>query len=70
MLYHPKDAAALREVCRWVSASEYDDLLTEYDALKKEIEKEIEAAKRRAQKFRKTIERALREGIPLKKDDT
>jgi hypothetical protein len=63
MLYDPKDAVVLCEIRRWVIGSKYDSLLDDYDTLKKEIE----AAKRKEQKVRKTIERALREGIPLKR---
>ena len=69
ILHDPRDAPALREICQWVSDSEYETILTQYGVLKKEIKKEIEAAKRREQKYRKTIERALRQGIPLKGGD-
>ena len=61
MLHNPGDASALAEIRSWVRASECGSLLTEYSAIKKEIE----AAKRKEQKYRRTLEEAMRKGIPF-----
>jgi hypothetical protein len=62
MLYDPAEANTLGEIRQWVSQCQLDALLLQYDAAKQEIE----TAKRKEQKMRQEIERALREGIPFK----
>jgi hypothetical protein len=61
MLDDPSEATKLTEICSWVEASKYASLLEEHAAIKKEID----AAKRKEQKFRRTLEEAMRKGIPF-----
>lgn len=62
MLHNTGDAAVLVEIRSWVQNSEYSALLTEYSAIKKEIEE----ANRKEKKFRRTLEDAMRKGISFK----
>ena len=61
MLQNPGDAPALAEIRSWVRTSEYTALLTEHSAIKKEIE----AARRKELEFRRTLEKAMKNGIPF-----
>jgi len=65
MLSNSSDAPALQAVRAWVSSSQYDALLAEHAAIKEEIKKEIEAAKRKEQGYRRSLEEAMRKGVPL-----
>ena len=62
MLQNPGEVSALAEIRSWVQTSECADLLVEYSVIKKEIE----AAKSKEQKFRRTLEDAMKKGISLK----
>ena len=62
MLQNQDEASLLVEILSWVKISEYADLLAEHSAIKKEIE----AAKRKEQKFRRILAEAMKKGIPLK----
>jgi len=61
MLDNPSDASNLTEIRAWIQSSKYATLLSEHSAIKKEID----AAKRKEQKYRRTLEEALRKGIPF-----
>jgi hypothetical protein len=61
MLDDPSEAPTLARIRAWLDASEYASLLEQHSAIKKEID----AARRKEQTFKNTIEEAMRKGIPF-----